>query len=491
MTIRHRLARLRFGGIAQLREVHRDQRSARWIETFAKDFRYGLLSLLRQRAFAAVAISVLALGIGAATTMFSLVDSVLLRPLPYPDPERIVRIWEAPTPTTVNQTTNGFFHEWRRRSVSFEAMAAGRPTHLTVTIGGEPVRLSGILATSDYFHVFGVHAAIGRTFTSEDDDRVIVLSHAAWRIEFGGDPNILTRDLIFDGRAYRVIGVLPVGSFDREPTRSGPNEIADFWMPLVFTADDLTRGEHQNDVVARLRAGVTLPHAQRDMLSVRASLADLIPASMKDWSVVVEPFDLRLVGDGLRRTLSLSFATVFAVLLITCANIANLLLASGADRRKEMAVRAALGASRGRLVAQLLTESLALCVMGGVGGIAVAYLLVRVASPFLPSDLPSYRGAERESPRARICVRRRSRRRVAGRDLSSPPHLVRSADSGDERRRARFVGRPAARAPVDRDRRSGHVDGVDLCRAAAREELDQAAASRSRSQRRPDPDDVG
>ena len=386
----YRDARLRFGGIAQLREVHRDDRSARWIETFAKDFRYGLLSLLRQRAFAAVAISVLALGIGAATTMFSLVDSVLLRPLPYPDPERIVRIWEAPTPTTVNQTTNGFFHEWRRRSVSFEVMAAERPTHVTVTIGGEPVRLSGILATSDYFHVFGVHATLGRTFTSDDDDRVIVLSHAAWQIEFGGDPNILTRDLILDGRAYRVIGVLPAGSFDREPTRSGPNEIADFWMPLVFTADDLTRGEHQNDVVARLRAGVTLPRAQRDMLGVRASLADLVPASMKDWSVIVEPFDLRLVGDGLRRTLTLSFATVIAVLLITCANIANLLLASGAHRRQEMAVRAALGASRARLVAQLLTESLALCLMGGVGGIAVAYLLVRVASPFLPPDLPSY-----------------------------------------------------------------------------------------------------
>ena len=291
-------ARRRFGGIAQLREVHRDDRSARWIETSAKDFRYGLLSLLRHRAFAAVAIGVLALGIGATTTMFSLVDSVLLRPLPYPDPERIVRIWEAPTPTTVNQTTNGFFHEWRRRSISFEAMAAERPTHVTVTIGGEPVRLSGVLATSDYFHVFGVHAAIGRTFASADD-RVIVLSHAAWQIKFGGDPNILTRDLIVDDRAYRVIGVLPVGSFDREPTRSGPNEIADFWMPLVFTADDLSRGEHQNDVVARLHAGVTLPRAQQDMIDVRASLADITPAS-EGLERRRQPFDLGSSATGSR-----------------------------------------------------------------------------------------------------------------------------------------------------------------------------------------------
>jgi putative ABC transport system permease protein len=268
-------------------------------------------------------------------------------------------------------------------------MAAERPTHVAVMIGGEPVRLAGLLATADYFNVFGVHAALGRTFAS-DDDHVIVLSHAAWQIKFGGDPNILTRDLIVDTRAYRVIGVLPAGSFDREPTRSGPNEFADFWIPLVFTADDLTRGEHQNDVVARLRAGVTLPRAQQDMLTVRASLADLSPASMKGSSVVVEPFDLRLVGDELRRTLALSFGAVLAVLLITCANVANLLLASGAGRRKEMAVRAALGASRGRLVTQLLTESLALCVMGGVGGVAVAYLLMRAASPFLPPDLPSY-----------------------------------------------------------------------------------------------------
>ena len=132
-------ARLSFGGIAQVREAHRDDRSARWIETFLKDFGYGLASLLRHRSFAAVSIGVLALGIGAATAMFSLVDSVLLRSMPYPEPERIVRIWEAPTPATVNQTTNGFFHEWRRRSRSFEAMAAERPTHFNLTIGGEPV----------------------------------------------------------------------------------------------------------------------------------------------------------------------------------------------------------------------------------------------------------------------------------------------------------------------------------------------------------------
>jgi putative ABC transport system permease protein len=387
-------ARLSFGGIDQIREAHRDDRSARWIETFVRDFRYGLAALTRHRGFAIVSIGVLALGIGAATALFSLVDSILFRPMPYPVPERIVRIWEAPTPTTVNQTTNGFFHEWRARSTSFEAMSASRPARFNVTIGGEPMRLAGVLATGDYFKVFGVRAAIGRTFAPDDDrpgaDRVVVLSHAAWQTTFGADPDILTRDLIFDNRSYRVIGVLPAGSFDREPTRGGPGELADFWIPLVFSPDDLTRGEHQNDVIARLRAGVSLAQAQQDMLAIRAGLADRVPAFKKDWSVLVEPFDLRLVSDGLRQTLYLSFGAVVVVLLITCANVANLLLAKGVTRQKEMAVRAALGASRGRLITQLLTESLVLCCLGGLGGVAAARLLLQAAAPILPPDLPSY-----------------------------------------------------------------------------------------------------
>ena len=384
----------RFGGVAQVREEHRDRRSARWLEIFLRDLRYGLASLRRRPGFAAVTIGVLAFGIGTSTVMFSLVDSVLLRPLPYPAPDRILRLWEAPTPGTINQTTNGFFDEWRRGSVSFDAMAASRPTHVTVGISGSPVHLSGILATADYFNVFGVRAASGRTFGPGDDqpghDRVIVLSHSAWQARFGGDPNVVGQDLVVDHRPYRVIGVLPEGSFDREPTRSGPNEVADFWMPLAFTADDLTRGEHQNDVVARLKPGVTIAQAQADLLALNSSLVQSLPASQKTRSVVVEPFDLRLVGDGLRRTLWLSFGAVVAVLLITCANITNLLLAAGTARRREMAVRTALGAGRRRLVTQLLTEHLALCAIAGLLGVSLASVLMRGVVPFLPPDVPSY-----------------------------------------------------------------------------------------------------
>ncbi len=383
-------ARRSFGGVDQVIESHRDNRSARWIETFVRDFRYGLASLLRDPGFAFVAIAVLGLGIGANTAMFSLLDSTLLRKMPYANPDRIVRIWETPEAAQVNQTTNPFFVAWHDRSRSFEAMAASRPTRSNAVINGEPVRLVGITATSEYFQVFGVKAALGRTFgpgASESDDE-IVLSHRAWLELFASDAKIVGRAVQLDGRPYQVIGVLPAGSFDREPTRGGPAEVADFWTPLIFSPADLERAEHQNDVTARLRPGVTLEQANADMLAVRA--AQEVPDFKKTWSVVVEPFDLRLVSGSLRRTVYVAFGAVATVLLITCANIANLLLARGMKRRREMAVRAALGASRSRLLTQLLTESLTLCLAGGAVGVGLAALLTGALTPLLPTDLPSY-----------------------------------------------------------------------------------------------------
>lgn len=387
-----REARRTFGGVGQIQELHRDNRSARWVETFMRDFRYGLASLMRDRGFAFVAIAVLGLGIGANTAMFSLLDSTLLRPMPYANPDRIVRIWETPTPKSANQTTNAFFVEWQARSRAFEVMAASRPSRSNAVVGGEPVRLAGITATADYFNVFGVKAAVGRTFGAGDQgsggSAVVVLSARAWQKYFESDPAILGRELVLDGQPYQVIGILPVGSFDREPTRGGQGELADFWMPLVFSPADLERGEHQNDVIARLRPGVTLEQANADMLAVRAGLD--VPDFKKAWSVVVEPYDLRLVSSALRRTLYIAFGVVVSVLLITCANIANLLLARGMKRRREMAVRAALGAGRARLLTQLLTESLTLCLLGGGAGVAIAALLTAGLTPFLPADLPSY-----------------------------------------------------------------------------------------------------
>jgi predicted permease len=379
-----RAARLRFGGVEQIKEQHRDRRSVRWLEILARDFRYGLSSLRRNPGFAVAAIGVLALGIGANTAMFSIMDAVLLKPLPFPEPDRIVNIVEAEGSHYWGVSTLNFL-DWKRLSTSFEAMSADRPGFAAVMIGGEPERWTGVLATAQYFRVFGLRALRGRTFGPGEDQpgapRVIVLSYSAWQSRFGGAAGILNRDLIVDGEPHRVIGIMPPASFDREGTL--------FWKPLVFTPAQLTRESMWMRAVGRLRPGVTVEQARQEMLKLSAGLESLNPFWKKGWRAVVVPFGVNLVGDRLRQSIYVVFAAVAMVLLIACSNIGNLLLSRGAARKKEMAVRAALGASRGRLVAQMLAESLALCVLGGAAGIALAQLLVRAARPLLLRTLPA------------------------------------------------------------------------------------------------------
>jgi hypothetical protein len=206
------IARLRFGGIAQMHEEHRERRSFQWMGFFARDLRYGLASLARDPAFTAVIIGVLALGIGANVAMFSLLDAVLLKSLPFPDPDRIVRIWEAPRPGVTNATTAPDFLDWKRLATNFETLTAEAPTSVALTGGAEPIRLEGQLVTADYFRVFGTPALIGRTFLPSEDSPgappVVVLSHATWQSMFGADPNILNRTAMLDGEKHQIIGVL-------------------------------------------------------------------------------------------------------------------------------------------------------------------------------------------------------------------------------------------------------------------------------------------
>jgi putative ABC transport system permease protein len=379
-----REARRRFGGIEQMKEVHRDRRGMRWIETVFRDFQYGLVSLGRAPGFTAVVVGVLALGIGGAVAMFGVMDAVLLKPLPFPDPGRIVRIWEAPRPGAVNATTVPQFLAWKRSAAIFDGLAAEQDISSAFQDQGGPVRLEGKLVTPEYFKVFASGVAFGRTFAAAEDQpgvaSVIVLSHAAWETYFGSDAGILHRRVILDGETCQVIGVLAPGAFDRDRIQ--------FWKPLVFTAAQKASDTHWLTVYGRLRAGVSLSEARERMQAIYAALLQAEPLEDRGGAIAIERLDRLLVGANLNRSISVAFGAVFLVLLIACANVANLLFAKGAARRTELAVRAALGAGRGRLIAQLLTESLALCLLGGVAGVAVAYLLIRLASPLLSQSLP-------------------------------------------------------------------------------------------------------
>jgi putative ABC transport system permease protein len=378
-----REARRGFGGIEQMKEDHREQRSVRWMENLWRDVRYGMASLARDPGFAAITIGLLALGIGANTAMFSIVDAVLLKPLPFPEPERMVRVVETPMLTQRNPTTTLTFLDWKRQSDIFEALSVESDTRAAVENDGNPARLTGKQVSADYFDVFDVKPVLGRAFARGEDQpgaaMVVVISHGLWQSMFGGDPSILNRDFKLDGVPHRIIGILPAGSFDRDE--------AVFWKTRIFTPEQMNRGQHVWDVVGRLRAGVSPRQAQAKMNLLRVRLNHEL-ANFKDWGFGVEPFGKMLVGDTLRRSIYLVFGAVLIVLLIACANVANLVLAKGATRRKEMALRASLGASRGRLIGQLLAESLVLCVLGGVAGVGLAYVLLRAAVPLVAESLP-------------------------------------------------------------------------------------------------------
>ena len=376
-------ARRAFGPALLRREESLDARLVTWLDSLVRDFRHGFASLARNPGFAVAAVGVLALGIGANTAMFSVVDAVVLKPLPFPEPERLVTLNEAENAATRYGASALNFVDWKRLGTSLEALAAASPTSDAVMIGGEPERWVGQRVSADYFKVFGTKAQIGRTFAPGEDQagavRVVVLSHAVWKQRFGGASDILDRDLLLSGQAHRIIGVLPAGCFDRDESV--------FWKPLVFGPAELTRESMWLSVVGRLRAGVSPEQAQEEMRQVAANLANVNPPWKKGWSVILDPFG-RNIGARLRQSIFVAFGAVVMVLLIACSNVANLLLARGAARQKEIAVRTALGASRGRLIGQLLTESLAVCLLGGAAGVAFAYLLLRAVLPATSLTLP-------------------------------------------------------------------------------------------------------
>jgi putative ABC transport system permease protein len=349
------------------------------------DLRYAIRRLRNSAGFSAVAIATVALAIGANTAMFSFVNGLLLRPLPYPEPDRIVRVLERLPTGGLNGISTLNYLDWTNRNAVFEYMAAEVGWGATLTGAGEPVAIRGARVSPQYFDIFGAKPALGRTFRPGEDqvgsDRVVLLSHALWDSRFGSDPAMLGRDILLNGEPHTVIGVLPKGPFDRTA--------AQIWAPLAFQPSNMTRDFRWLGASARLKPGVTLENARAQMDVVGQRLANAYPDSNKGWSVAVDRLGDVLVGPGLHTAVEILFAATLFVLLIGCANLANLALARNLSRESEMAVRAALGASRWRLVRQLLIENLLISLCGGIVGVGVGYTILKwIQSLIPPSTLP-------------------------------------------------------------------------------------------------------
>lgn len=355
-----------------------------------QDLRYALRMMARNPGFTSVAVFALALGIGANTAMFSVVDAVLLRPLSYDEPDRLVMAWETnfTNAVTRSQVSPVTYTEWRDNSGLFEEVAGWWYPQLNLTDAqGDPERARAIDVTDRFFAVLGADALVGRTFLPGEDqpqaESVVVIGHALWQRRFGGDASALDEVVRLDGVPHTIVGVMPPG-FDY------PNE-TEVWRGLSWDPSQHSREALFFEVVDRLRPGLDRVQAQADLDALAVRLATDYPDSNRGWGALLVPLHEQLVGD-VRPALLVLFGAVGFVLLIACANVANLLLARASVREKEIAIRLAIGASRGRLVRQLLTESLVLAFVSAVAGTLLAWVAVRGFAAANPIDIPRLGG---------------------------------------------------------------------------------------------------
>ncbi|MBS1857408.1 MAG: ABC transporter permease, partial [Acidobacteria bacterium] len=375
-------ARRQFGNVALLQEDSRQAWGWGRVEAWLADVKYALRALRKEPGFTAVAVLTMMLGIGASTAVFSVVHAVLLRPLPFPQPSRLAMIWETREKGGGDRVVVSYeiFRDWRDQSQSFEQMGVFVGDAVRTETNGEPALIDGAAVSGGVFRALGVRPMLGRTFVAEEERRgapnVMVLSYGLWQ-RLGGGRDIVGRPVRFDREAFTVVGVMPRG-FEFPPA-------AEFWCP--FIPDESRRGQHELRVIGRLKAGVTTAQAQTEMQTVAARLRQAHPGEDAGIGANVVPLLEQTVGEA-RQALLVFMGAVGCLLLIASANVANLLLVRIAGRRRELALRLALGASRWRIARWLVTESVLLTAAGGALGVAASYWLVRAFVALDPIHLP-------------------------------------------------------------------------------------------------------
>jgi putative ABC transport system permease protein len=362
--------------------------------TLWQDIRFGARMLAKSRAFAIVALLTLALGIGANTAIFSIVNAILLRPLPFPNPDRLVVVWSTSAVRDVQRggTSGGDFLDWREQSDIFDKLTVWRYWTYTVRGTEGPEQVYGVKTSVDFFRVFGVQPMLGRDFSADEEipghEQVVILSYALWQRQFGANPSLVGQPITIDDQPYTVIGILPPGF-----SPLGTSREYDVWMPVPFSHASTNHSDHTFIVLGRLKPGIPLARADAAMKTLFDNRRKISDADPKDSVRVVSLHDDLTLGLGPQLKILLS--AVGCVLLIACVNVANLLLARAATREKEIALRTALGARRWRLVRQLLTESVMLAVAGGMLGLLIAFAGVRLIRAVIPPP-----GAAGEIPHA-------------------------------------------------------------------------------------------
>ncbi|HKT52682.1 MAG TPA: ABC transporter permease [Candidatus Angelobacter sp.] len=379
----HRQASIEFGGYERYKEECREASGAHFFETLFQDVRFGLRTLRKSPGFAAIAVLTLALGIGATTAMFSVVQGVMLAPLPYPHPDRLVLIWQSNPHAPHVSLSLPDFRDWQRDARSFEALSGLRWYEFNLNSPGNPEHVDGYEIPSGFFKMLGVRPAMGREFSPQEDQPggtpVALISAREWDTRYGSSPDILGKSITLSGVTYTIIGVLPSKFRLASPV--------DVYIPLA-QGDPAYNDRRFPGVlgIGRLKSGVSIAQAQAEMTAVQQNLDRLYPETDQGLGVDVLPLKSAIVGD-ISATLFLMLGAVAAVLLIACANVANLLLARSATRVREFTIRSALGAARSRIVRQLLTESILLSVAGGVVGLVFAKLGIKAVLTMLAGNL--------------------------------------------------------------------------------------------------------